>query len=158
MPQLKHTVASHTWSLWIALSAALATSILTGCGTLGSGSIPQMCLDVEASVNLNQFEGQPHVVVLYFYPLQTETAFRAADLRRLASGDKPSGITGDRWEATVLPGQRIELTEKLPRDTAYVGVVADFYNKPSGAVVKPSCGWFRGAKVVLSATDMQVAD
>lgn len=151
MPQLKHTTTSHACGLWILVIAAV-----TGCGTLGGSNVPLMCLDVEASVNLNQFEGQPHVVVLYFYPLQTQTGFQAADLRRLVGGEKPTGVTGDRWEATVLPGQRIELKEQLPRDTAYVGVVADFYNKPSGAVLKPSCGWFGGDKVVLSATDMQV--
>jgi type VI secretion system VasD/TssJ family lipoprotein len=155
MPQLKHTIMTHRCRHLSILGALFA---LTGCVFGGSSDAPRMCLDIEASANLNQFEGQPHVVVLYFYPLQSQTAFLAASPRSLVSGDKPGGITGDRWEATVLPGQRVELEEQLPRDTVYVGVVADFYRTPSRAVLSPSCGIFGGEKVVLSATDLQVAN
>jgi type VI secretion system VasD/TssJ family lipoprotein len=153
MPQLKHTMMTHPCRHVSILAGAL---LLGGCLFGGSAEAPRICLDIEASANLNQFEGQPHVVVLYFYPLQNQTAFMAANPRSLVNGDKPGGITGDRWEATVLPGQRVELEEQLPRDTVYVGVVADFYRTPSRAVLSPSCGIFGGEKLVLSATDLQV--
>lgn len=155
MPQLKHT-EMFQFCRWLGALALLLA--VAGCKTFGSDDPPQMCLDVEASANLNQFEGQPHVVVLYFYPLQNQTGFLNTDVRRLVNGEKPAGMTGDRWEATVLPGQRVELKEQLPRDTPFVGVVADFYRQPSRAVLEPSCGVFGGSKIVLSAIDLQVAN
>ena len=152
IPQLRTMMTHGSLHLWI------LAALLGAMGCVTTPEAPRMCLDIEASANLNQFEGQPHVVVLYFYPLQNQASFQRADLRQLVNGDKPSGLTGDRWEATVLPGQRIALEEQLPRETAFVGVVADFYKRPNRAVIEPSCGWFGGEKIVLSATDMQVAN
>src|SRR5687768_13336989 len=48
-----------------------------------SASAPRSCLRIEAGSNLNLFDGQPHVVVLYFFPLQNVSAFQSADLRDL---------------------------------------------------------------------------
>ena len=156
MPQLKHIDMS-----LIRRSLAILTAVvsLAGCKSIiGPGDPPQVCLDVEASVNLNQFEGQPHSVVLFFFALQNQSGFLEGDLNRWVRGEKPAGAIGEPWEKTVLPGQRTELKEQLPRDTPYVGVVADFYRKPSGAVLEPSCGMFGGGKIVLSATDLQVVN
>ena len=155
MPQLKQTNRIRIHCCFGALALVWAVA---GCTTVTGDDPPETCLDVEASANLNQFEGQPHVVVLYFFALQNKTGFLSVDPRRLVEGEKPPGMIGDRWEATVLPGQRVELKEQLPRDTSFVGVVADFYREPSRSVVEPSCGMFGGSKVVLSATDMQVTN
>ena len=117
-----------------------------------------MCLGVDASPKLNLYEGQAHVVVLKFYPLQNAAAFQAADAQDLVNGKKPAGMTGDPWEATVLPGQKLKVSEKLPRDTASVGIVADFFSGASRAVVPAKCGMFGSPGVVLSASDVQVAN
>jgi type VI secretion system VasD/TssJ family lipoprotein len=123
-----------------------------------SGPEPaEMCLDIDASPKLNLYEGEPHVVVLKFYPLQNVAAFQAADAQELLNGKKLAGVTGDPWEATVLPGQKLELAERLPRDTASVGIVADFFSGASRAVVSAKCGMFGSPGVVLSASDLQVA-
>lgn len=154
MPHLKQPTTTRVHR-WLAIPTFILA--LAGCKSIvGPPDPPQMCVKIEASMNLNQFEGQPHVVVLYFFGLQSPTGFLGADLTRLVNGEKPPGMIGERLEATVLPNQRVELQEQLPRDTPYVGVVADFYRKPSGAVLEPSCGVFGGSKIVLSATDMQV--
>jgi type VI secretion system VasD/TssJ family lipoprotein len=132
---------------------ACFASLALGCA---SGPEPsEMCLDVDASPKLNLYEGEPHVVVLKFYPLQNVAAFQAADAQDLVNGKKLSGTTGDPWEATVLPGQKLELSEKLPRDTGNVGIVADFFSGASRAVVPAKCGMFGRPSVVLSASDVQ---
>jgi type VI secretion system VasD/TssJ family lipoprotein len=122
----------------------------------GGDDPPEICLAIEASSNLNLFDGQPHVVVLYFYPLQNVMAFQATDMNDLLSGVRPPGMTGDVWETTVLPGEQRELRERLPRDTEYIGVLADFYGKPSRTIVEASCGTFGQDVLVLSASDLQV--
>jgi type VI secretion system VasD/TssJ family lipoprotein len=114
---------------------------------------PRSCLRIEASPNLNVFEGEPHVVVLTFYPLLNSAQFQDSSPRDLLNGEKPAGLSGETWEATVLPGQKSEINEPLPRDTSAVGVLADFYGRPSRALVSASCS---GETLVLSATDLQV--
>jgi type VI secretion system VasD/TssJ family lipoprotein len=130
--------------------------VAVGCASGPSPS--EMCLDVDASPKLNLYEGEPHVVVLKFYPLQNVSAFEATDAQDLVKGKKPAGLTGDPWEATVLPGQKLELSERLPRDTSDVGIVADFFGGASRAVVPAKCGMFGSPGVVLSASDLQVAN
>jgi len=122
----------------------------------GSDDPPEICLAIEASGNLNLFDGQPHVVVLYFYPLQNVMAFQATEMNDLLNKVRPPGMTGDVWETTVLPGEQRELRERLPRDTEHVGVLADFYGKPSRTIVEASCGTFGQDVLVLSASDLQV--
>jgi type VI secretion system VasD/TssJ family lipoprotein len=114
---------------------------------------PRTCARIVASPNLNLYEGEPHVVVLYFYPLQSETAFQESDLRDLIAGEKPAGLTGERWEATVLPGETLLLDEPLPRDTSQLGIVADYYRGPSRVVLSGRCA---SERLVLSATGLQV--
>ena len=134
-------------------AVTLAWVWITGCA--GTPDPPELCLEIGASPNLNLFDGQPHAVVLYLYPLQNVSAFQASDPRSMLNGARPPGMTGERWEATVLPGEQREIREQLPRDTGSVGVIADFYTGPSAAVVEVGCGMFGGAEVVLSASDLQ---
>jgi type VI secretion system VasD/TssJ family lipoprotein len=117
-----------------------------------------MCLGVQASPKLNLYENEPHVLVLKFYPLQNVAAFQAADPGDLLKGKKVAGATGDPWEATVLPGQSLDFSEQLPRDTSNVGIVADFFGGASRGVVPAKCGMFGKPKIVLSASDLQVAN
>lgn len=115
-----------------------------------------MCLAIEASPNLNQFDGAPHVVVLYFYPLQNLMAYRQTDPVELLNGERPPGLTGDPWETTVLPGVNRDLAEILPPNTRFVGILADFYSGPSQAHVKADCPLFGKPTIVLTASDVQV--
>ncbi len=133
---------------------ALATLLLTSCAS--SPSPAEMCLSIEASPNLNQFDGAPHVVVLYFYPLQNLMAYRQTDPIELLEGGRPPGLTGDPWETTILPGAVRDLQEILPQNTRFIGILADFYSGPSQAVVEADCPMFGKPTIVLTASDVQV--
>jgi len=126
-----------------------------GCGG-GKSKPAEICLSLEAASNLNSFDEQAHVVVVYFYPLQNVMAFNAMDSDELLNGGRPPGLTGDPWETTVYPGQKMNLEEKLPRDTVFLGVLADFYSGPSRAVVEADCSLVGNQKIVLSSRDLQI--
>jgi type VI secretion system VasD/TssJ family lipoprotein len=136
------------------LCALLLGSLAPGCAS-GPPPPPEVCLSIEASANLNVFDGEPHVVVVYFYPLRNEMAFRQADAAELLDGQRSPGMTGDVWETTVLPGEYRKLRESLPRDTQFLGILADFYSGPSQTTVKADCPRFGKPHVVLSASDVQ---
>ncbi len=138
----------------LTLSALLAGGLAAACAS-GPPPPPEVCLSIEASPNLNLFDGEPHVVVVHFYPLQNSMAFRQADAEELLRGKHPPGMTGDAWETTVFPGGRHKLRESLPRDTQIIGILADFYSGPSRTLVDADCGTFWKTKVVLSASDVQ---
>ena len=139
-----------------AIAAVCMSLTLSACA--GTPKPAEVCLELEASENLNRFDGQPHVVVLLFFPLQNVSAFNQTDPVDLLNGVQPPGSTGDAWEVTLLPGETRNLEEKLPADTGFVGLVADFYRGPSRTVVEASCGslGLGGTKIVLSSNDLQV--
>ena len=127
---------SHRWPL------AAAALVLTGCGGgfLGmGGSEPGQCLEIRASKDLNQFDGQPHALVVYFYPVSNVTAFEAVSVRDLIRGTKPDGLAGESWRTTVLPGQKVAQSEKIPPTATHLGVVADYYAGPSRVIVPTDC-------------------
>ena len=115
-----------------------------------------MCLEIEASTQLNYFSDQAHVVVLYVYPLSSGRSFAALSPRELIAGKAVSELTEDRRTLEVEPGQQLELGDPLPRDTAELGLVADFYVGARKAMVRAECGFFGGERIVLTANDIQV--
>lgn len=138
------------------LAIACLSLFLTACA--GGAKPAEVCLTLVASSNLNRFDEQPHVVVVSFYPLQNVSAFKTTDPSDLLRGDAPPGMTGDPWEVTMYPGQIRTLEEKLPANTVFVGLVADFYKGPSRVVVETGCSSFGmgGTRIVLSSNDLQV--
>jgi len=123
------------------------TSGLAACGGAGGGFMgiggddfpTHLCHELRAAKDLNLFDGQAHVVVVHFYPLQNATAFEATNARDLIRGTKPAGVAGEPWQTTVRPGQTVKLGEKLPPETADLGIVADYYRGPSRIVIPASC-------------------
>ena len=140
---------------WIGVVGSLIFGLGLGCGG-GKSKPSEICLSLEAASNLNSFDEQAHVVIVYFYPLQNVMAFNAMDSDELLNGGRPPGLTGDPWETTVYPGQQMSLEEKLPRYTVFLGVLADFYSGPSRAVVEADCSMVGNQKIVLSSRDMQI--
>ncbi len=140
----------------LAIAIAFALALASGCA--GRPKPAEVCLSLVASSNLNRFDGQAHVVVVSFFPLQNVSAFNTTDPADLLQGEKPPGLTGDPWEVTLYPDEIRTLEEKLPADTVFVGLVADFYRGPSRTVVEASCPTLGlgGTKIVLSSNDLQV--
>ena len=127
-------------------------------GIGGNAGPPHLCHELHAAKDLNLFDGQPHVVVVHFYPLQNATAFEATNARDLIRGEKPAGVAGEPWQTTVRPGQTLRLGEQLPRDTADLGIVADYYRGPSRIVIPASCDSDEAERVVtLSAGAVEKA-
>ena len=150
---------------WLSLShrssLVVAALWLSACGGgfLGMGGGPstgELCLELRASKQLNQFDGQPHALVVYFYPVANVTGFEATSARDLIRGTKADGLAGESWRTTVLPGQKVKQGEKpLPLAT-HIAVVADYYAGPSRVIVPATCD-DGGPVVVLSSAEAAVA-
>jgi type VI secretion system VasD/TssJ family lipoprotein len=139
----------------LALIGFVAVALL-GVGCAGGPKPSEVCLSLVASPHLNKVDGEPHVVVISFYPLQNVSAFNTTDPTDLLNGVHPPGLTGDPWEVTIYPGEIKKLEEQLPRDTAFVGLVADFYHGPSRTVVEADCAAIGdGTRIVLTSNDLR---
>jgi type VI secretion system VasD/TssJ family lipoprotein len=144
---------------WGCCAAALLLAACGGGGGfLGIGGgppePPKLCLELAADKQLNTFDGQPHVVVVHFYPLSNVTAFDATDLRDLVRGEKPAGLSGEPWQTTILPGQKLVLGEQLPEKSTQLGIVADYYRGPSRVIVPASCDSDEASVITLSPTEV----
>lgn len=146
---------------WVALAAAAATlAVASACG--GGPGPQEACLRFDSSPNLNLYDGQPHVVTLYIYPLSSTAGFQRATIDDLLGGATPYGVLGKPVHLTIAPGEVArEFEDLFPMETTHVGLVADYYRTagdPEGTrrqVVEAKCG--RGKpKVTLSTKDMYV--
>lgn len=121
-----------------AAAVALLAAAL-GCKSAPTGP-PRLCLNIEATSTLNLHDGEPHAVVLYLYPLDNATAFQETDASELlGSATTLVGMTGRRWDRTIIPGEARAVQEHLPERTQFVGLVADFYDGPRKELVRPRC-------------------
>ena len=106
-----------------------------GAGAGGGGgsmdpTTPRLCLRVEASPRLNFFSGQPHVVRLVLYPLESSLAFEQMDPDVLLRGEQPAGVVGAAIQVKLVPGETRELGDPLPASVRTIGLVGDFYRAP----------------------------
>jgi predicted component of type VI protein secretion system len=128
------------------ISASLKHGAAADLGAVVDPTAPRLCLRVQASPKANFHGGQPHVVKLAIYPLQSALGFEQAHVDDLLGGAKPSGATGDPIVVRVVPGEQRSLEDPLPASTRMLGIVADYY-RPTGiqggrrkATVSASCG------------------
>ena len=111
----------------MALGCALA---LAGCATSRSNDPPvrtKTFLQGETDLNPDS-TGRASPVVLRVFLLKSDAEFSAADFFALYERDKESLGSSllSREEYVLKPGERRELWLPVPRDTAYIGVVAAF--------------------------------
>jgi type VI secretion system protein VasD len=125
--------------------ALLLASILGGCagGGLDAAGLRKpaqleamkaprsIALRLHAAPKLNaDAQGRPLALVARVYTLRQNAAFEAAPYATfLTPGADRDSFGPDLVEVkdvTLVPGQRYEVVEKVPRDAAYVGVVALF--------------------------------
>jgi type VI secretion system VasD/TssJ family lipoprotein len=122
---------------------------------------PKVCFDIRADANLNPYDGQPHVVVLHLFPLETTFGFESAPAGDLLRGQVPSGVVARPLQVTVAPGEERSLKHPLPERTTRIGIVADYYRGPedpegSRKADVPLCGIFGGPTVILFPRDLSV--
>lgn len=131
----------------------------------GCGSNPlrprEACLVVEASPSLNLYDGQAHALNLLLYPLTGPTGFEQASIEDLVGGRGVDGLAGPPISVMMSPGEIREVRELFPATTAFLGVVADYYQggETSGnrrALIGASCSLFSSQKIALSARDLLV--
>jgi len=117
--------------------AVLAAALLSGCFGGGKKEAPPpppppcVNLALHATPNLNTFDGQAHVVVLYMYALESGFGFQQSTVDDLVSGRNPEGLVGSRIELTITPSQRIPLEKMFGPTVSQFGIVADYYHAPS---------------------------
>lgn len=92
-----------------------------------------IALRLHAAPKLNaDAQGRPLAIVARVYTLRQNAAFDAAPYATfLTPGADHEAFGADLVEVkdvTLVPGQRYEVVEKVPRDAAYVGVVALFHS------------------------------
>jgi type VI secretion system protein VasD len=90
-----------------------------------------VALRLHAAPKLNtDAQGRPLALVARVYTLRQNAAFEAAPYATfLTPGADREALGPDLVEVkdvTLVPGQRYEVVEKVPRDAAFVGVVALF--------------------------------
>lgn len=145
------------WRLAAALGLALA---LGACA--GSPEPTRACLTLEGSANLNLYDGQPHAVTLYLFPLTGTLGFEQASVQDLLEGLTPPGAAGPPVSITVGPGEEREFEEALPPSAVYLGVVADYYRAPGDpegrrrAVVPAKCSMLSTQRISLLPQELVV--
>jgi len=141
----------------VVLAAVLGQALVLGCASTPKPR--KSCIVLEASEELNFYDGVPHPVTVYVYALATPEGFEGARPDDLLVGAKPAGVLQPPVPITVQPGEQHSVQELFPADTHQLGLLADFYrapNDPMGSltqVVPARCG-LRRPKLVLSQSDI----
>ncbi len=102
-------------------------------GTDVDPTAPRLCLAVTASPQANFFSGQPHVVRLLIYPLESALGFEQASEDSLLAGQRPKGAAGDPIDVRVVPGETRRIGDPLPANARSLGIVADYSRGPGAA-------------------------
>jgi type VI secretion system protein VasD len=83
------------------------------------------------ALNVDQ-QGRPLALVVKIYKLRQNAAFQQASYDTFLSAQKEKELLGadllEVKEITLIPGQRYEISEKVTREAAFIGVVAQFRN------------------------------
>jgi type VI secretion system VasD/TssJ family lipoprotein len=143
--------------------AALALAAAATFACAGAPKPVEACLTIKPSEKLHTYDGQPHVLPLSIYALNSTLEFERIDVSALLAGDqKPEGVVGGPLELLVYPGQVVEFHEVLDPKTTQLGIVADYYRAPGDppgtrrVVVPADCGMFGNPSIRLGPTDILV--
>jgi type VI secretion system VasD/TssJ family lipoprotein len=149
----------HAWRVLLAIAAGHLALALPGCSS--TPKPVEACLRVNASPNLNLYDGQPHVVTLYLFPLSSTVGFEQTGVGDLLGGATPPGVEGSPVHVLIAPGEsKKKFEDFFPSSTTQIGVVADYYRSPVDPegvrrqIVPARCGWWRKPKLRLSAKDL----
>ncbi len=135
--------------------------VTAGCAGGAAAKPRRACIEVTASETLHFYDGQPHSLTLFLYPLSGALGFEQASILDLLEGESPPGVVGPRAHVTVSPGESRRIEQAFPQTAAFTGVVANYYREagdPEGsrrAVVPARCGW-RTPEIRLSPSDLVI--
>jgi len=92
---------------------------------------------LSASPSLNtQADGQSLALLVRLYRLRSPDSFLQAPANTFGDPTREKDVLGDDLvsvrEIQLVPGQRLDTTDKLPREIGHVGVVALFHHPASG--------------------------
>lgn len=142
--------------------ATVACLALLAHGCASASAPKKACLSISVVETLNLYDGQPHPLTLYIYPLSSVEGFEQTGADDLLSGARPAGVLAPPLPITVEPGeQKLGVQELFPFDTHHIGVVADYYRAPGdaegsrSAVVPARCSILK-PKLSLSTNDLLV--
>ncbi len=142
---------------------AALTAAGLGLGCASSLKPVEACVQIRSGTNLHTYDGQPHIVHVYFYALKSSLEFRQMDVQTLLAGtEPPAGVVEGPLELIVAPNSVVKFREALDPDTVELGIVADYFRGPDDppgrrrGVVKATCGLFRTPKIRLTPTDLLV--
>ncbi len=127
----------------------IAVSLLLSPGCALRESVRRVCVDFEASEDLNAYDGRPQTLTLFVYALSDAKAFEAVDFSELMAGHLPEGVLEPPVAMTIQPEMKLRIEEIVPRATRSVGIVADYDRAPASAL--PEDGEGAGLRVVIPA-------
>ena len=137
------------------VSSAVMALLVLGC--VSSGSARKACLSFSAVETLNLYDGQPHRLTVYIYPLSSTEGFMQTGADDLLAGARPPGIVAPPVPITVEPGESKRHFQALfPLETRYLGVIADYYRVPADPdgnrreVVPARCGILKPKLLLLN--------
>lgn len=102
-------------------------------GTDVDPTAPRLCLALSASPRANTYAGQPHVVRVVIYPLESALGFEQASEDSLLAGQRPKGALGEPIDVRVVPGETLRIGDPLPASARSLGIVADYF-RSAGSV------------------------
>lgn len=102
----------------------LASGSFSGCAV--REQIRRVCMDVEASEDLNFYDEKAHRLTLLVYALSDPAGFERVSIAELLSGSRPPGVLEPPVPLTVEPAAKLNWEGVFPAATRSVGVVADF--------------------------------
>jgi type VI secretion system VasD/TssJ family lipoprotein len=147
------------------LALLLLLSTLSGCAL--REQVRRVCVDVEASENLNFYEGKAHSLTVLVYALSDQTGFQAVPISELLAGHVPSGVLEPPVPFTIEPGTTMSLEHVFPAATRSIGLVADYHRLPDRVeevaqtserrIVLPSRCGFLAPRLRLSETRIEGA-
>ncbi|MEE3326678.1 MAG: hypothetical protein VX252_05060 [Myxococcota bacterium] len=122
------------------------SAMLSSCAV--REQVRRICIDVEASEDLNFYDGKTHTLTLLVYALSDGAGFKATPVSELLSGHRPSGVLEPPVPFTVEPATKTRLEEVFPAATRSVGILADYDREPGEA---DEGSGILGRRVVLPA-------
>ena len=135
-------------AMMLALAICGLISLLVGCSSVpknilkeAPGEAEAIVLNIKADSMLNQYNGEPHTLVLCVYQLSVPDVFKEMGkndegLSRLMSCNSFGDSVTAYQRAIVNPGEVTSIVVDREKGTLFVGLVAGYYDPTPGKSTK----------------------